>query len=281
VRSIAQAKGATYYGRGMNAVEGAQGRALSPVVRLFGACLAAGSIPLACRLIWEMTWLTWREGPQMIGFTVAHSMPALLIIGTVSMFGAAIWFVTVIVATLLRRAIPARTDWALLALAGLPVIAVLIPYPGWQWITEHVLGVAPLPSSANDLLCSAAANGEARTVDSLLARGLDPNGVDFFGHTGLYSASERGQLKIVSLLLERGANVNGRSKGGLTALHAAAGSGRSDVVKLLLASGADPELRTSANGLTAADLAWSADHPELVNLLEARRTAPLTHAGQR
>lgn len=41
---------------------------------LIGILMCAGTLVLTARLIWEMTWLTWQQGPQMVGFSLAHSI---------------------------------------------------------------------------------------------------------------------------------------------------------------------------------------------------------------
>ena len=55
-------------------------------------------------------------------------------------------------------------------------------------------------------------------------------------------------------------------QGGFVALHAAAQNGDEAVTKILLAHGADPAA-TTGDGRTAAAIADSAGHPEVVALL--------------
>jgi hypothetical protein len=42
-----------------------------------------------------MTLLTWWKGPQMIGFSLAHTMPVVFILGGLSLSAAAIWCIIV------------------------------------------------------------------------------------------------------------------------------------------------------------------------------------------
>ena len=107
---------------------------------MIGACLAFGSIAWAGRLVWEMTMLTWRDGPQMIGFSLAHTIPLVFILGSLSMTGAMVWCIWVGGALVLRRRRLSKSDWIILLGASASVIAVSIPYTAWQWATMRVLG---------------------------------------------------------------------------------------------------------------------------------------------
>lgn len=84
----------------------------------------------------------------------------------------------------------------------------------------------------------------------------------------LLNAAARGDLAAVRDALANGAEVNSTDARGRTALMLAAERGDRAVVRMLLGGGADAR-RTDRQGLTAADLARSADHMEILPLLEA------------
>jgi hypothetical protein len=63
-------------------------------------------LPLAtleARLLYEQTWLTYTRGEQMIGFTMAHQFPELLLFGLVGWIGCVIWCITALVLIVRRR----------------------------------------------------------------------------------------------------------------------------------------------------------------------------------
>src|ERR1700693_3623682 len=47
-------------------------------LRLVGAVFFIGSLMLAARIVWEQTVWTWEQGPQMVGFSLAHGFGAVL-----------------------------------------------------------------------------------------------------------------------------------------------------------------------------------------------------------
>ena len=149
-------------------------RPLSPGMHACGLCLLAGSLPWTIRLVWEMTLLTWHEGPQMVGFSIAHTMPALLIFGSLFSISAAVWGLSVgVLALTARRSLSAHSR-ALLAAVLISVSLPLVPYSAWQWMTVQVLGVPKLDSPAGramyDVLVAAGRDGNIDTIQALLHR---------------------------------------------------------------------------------------------------------------
>jgi hypothetical protein len=61
-------------------------RSLHPVMMVIGVIATAATALLATRLAWEMTSLTWQEGPQMVGFSLIHGYGVFLI------FAPCYWF---------------------------------------------------------------------------------------------------------------------------------------------------------------------------------------------
>lgn len=87
----------------------------------------------------------------------------------------------------------------------------------------------------------------------------------------LHSAAAGRQTEICRLLLAAGAEVDARQAGGFTPLHEAARNGDPELVELFLSAGADP-LVTTDDGMTAADLADAAQHPDVAARLRSVAT---------
>jgi uncharacterized protein len=92
-------------------------------------------------------------------------------------------------------------------------------------------------------LVSAAATGDTKTVQRLLAEGADIETIQAKEWTPLTAAASEGKIEVVKLLLASGADPNRPAPGGVRAFELAALSRHLDIVKLLLSSGADPNAR--------------------------------------
>src|SRR6516162_4523053 len=78
-----------------------------------------------------------------------------------------------------------------------------------QWFLFAVLLASPV--GAGDLkqeLWSAAKKGDAKVVESLLARGADVNAKTAYGVTALLHAAGKGHVEVVRILLKHKADVN-------------------------------------------------------------------------
>ena len=111
-------------------------------------------------------------------------------------------------------------------------------------ILQQITDKSVLTGSLNDTAVLA----DLRDVRTLLDRGADANGYDFFGRTPLMYAAISDMLPVetVRLLLDHGADVNAIDKhektgdAGLTPLDIARHNGETPVVKLLVKAGAKP-----------------------------------------
>jgi ankyrin repeat protein len=114
----------------------------------------------------------------------------------------------------------------------------------------------------------AAAEGDADTVQLLLANGADPNARDAAGVTPLVMAHATGTSAVVELLRGRGACQSASDSDylGRTPLHHAAAEGDVGRMRSLLAEGADPNARDSI-GLTPLLGAVHSANAEAVALL--------------
>jgi uncharacterized protein len=140
--------------------------------------------------------------------------------------------------------------------------------------------------SAVQLLQRAVAAGDAKSVDRLLASGVNPNNPLPMQAADLRSplvlAAISGQLAMIKRLIAGGAEVNGKSAD-LTPLLAATRdtwSGRFDVVMALLTNGADVHVKDRVGTTALHGAARSSDAALLQLLLDAGAdTAVLDNAG--
>lgn len=96
--------------------------------------------------------------------------------------------------------------------------------------------------SAEDHLVAihwAAMLGSLEGVEYILARGLDINTMDTYGHTPLYCAVMSEHKEMIQLLLRNGADVNKKGGPRGNQLQAAAINGNQEIIQLLLENGAD------------------------------------------
>jgi ankyrin repeat protein len=101
-------------------------------------------------------------------------------------------------------------------------------------------------------LVRAAATGDDREVERLLACGADPNEADTSGWTALHAAATRNHVDVVHRLLSWGADVDARAEHGFTPLLNAAAAGHL-VIEALLAAGADATAQESRLGWRPLD----------------------------
>jgi cytohesin len=100
--------------------------------------------------------------------------------------------------------------------------------------------------SAVDALSIAAVNSDFKAMESLLADGVDINGIAKYSHrTPLGDAAVQGMTRSVDFLLSHGADVNARGESGSTPLMLACHIGKvkgSKIALRLIESGADVNL---------------------------------------
>jgi len=128
---------------------------------------------LAARLIYEQTYLTWSEGPQMVGYALAHAFSGLLMLGLLCMMICLIAFISGLVFVAWKRSKITVLDWVLLGLLATFTFWIFVPYGTWQALTIRLLGVGRRPGAQ---LSYAAATGDYRLTRFLIARGVPFNG---------------------------------------------------------------------------------------------------------
>ena len=210
-----------------------------------------GTIALAARLIWEMTVLTWKQGPQMVGFSLAHGVGVLLFLFPLLL---CLWLLAVITQFIVwktKQQAPASSSWTA-ASCGLLLVAVLsLPQSFWNVVFVRQLARGP---HASESFVYAAGSGDSYVVRAMLKRGTDVNATDHEGNTALHIAAGGGRTALVSYLLAHGAAVNKVNLYGDSPLELAVENHRTGVENILLARGAerlrgDAEQRRRASNL--------------------------------
>lgn len=103
------------------------------------------------------------------------------------------------------------------------------------------LGAHAASAQLNDDLLFAVVNDRVPLVKELLAKGVDPNGVDVEGSPMLVIAARNGSAGAVDALLAGGAKVNARTPAGDSALMTAAITGNVEIARKLRQRGAELE----------------------------------------
>ncbi len=189
---------------------------------------------LALRLVWEQTILTWNSGPQMVGFSLAHTYGFFLLLFPLMLLPwIAVAFVFVILRIVRRRPITARA-WVMFACATGLLIMLLLPYSFWQLLFVDRLANSP---NAAEFVVYASADGDLALVRGLMDHGVPPNARDREGKTGLHTAAARGQLKVLNYLISRGADVNALDRYGDSPLERAASASQSAAAQVIAGHG--------------------------------------------
>ena len=204
---------------------------------------------LAVRIVWEETWLTLREGPQMLGFSLAHGPGVILLLAMpLLVVWLAVAFITMVV-SLLRRKRLSRGFWLTVACAGVVLGVSTLPATFWQWMfierfaqSEHVA----------DLMTYAAAEGNARTVRGYLNHGVPLEARNYEGSTSVFTAAAGGSVSVLELLSFAGADLNAVNSYGDSPLEGATENHHDAAAAFLRSKGAllikgTPEQRKAAS----------------------------------
>ncbi len=87
--------------------------------------------PLFLRLLYEETVLTWRRGPQMVGYTMAHQFAWVLVLGLFGYLATVLWLLIAVVILIRRRCVPRGLDRLYLMLPAAAVAISFVPYSVW------------------------------------------------------------------------------------------------------------------------------------------------------
>ena len=199
-----------------------------------------GSFLPVARLVYEQTYLTWSQGPVMVGYSTIHASPGYFVLGALSVLGSLIWLLANIVALLLRRITINRSASVLVACTALVLVCLAIPYSAWQTATVAVAGPG---RDGSGLLVGGAHDGNARLVRLLLNHGISANDHTSDTLSPLMLAAKRGNLEVVRLLIAHGADLSEMSSEGYRAIDYADNLNHTQIVRALAEAGSPPPRR--------------------------------------
>ena len=183
---------------------------------------------LAADMVWENTALSWNHGPQMIGFSLTHTVGIILFPAVLASLG---WIVVSLCVPIFRA-----RKWRLSNLLGALGIVVLLgiaSLPYGFWVAAFASHIAKGPY-ASEFLTYMAALGEKAAVQALLDRGVNVN-TQVRDGTALHGAAVEGEIEVMELLLGRGADANATNSYGDSPLaNALQARQRRDEAKALL-----------------------------------------------
>lgn len=208
------------------------GRKLRVLLIVGGWLLAVPWATLAIRITWESTFLTWEEGPQMVGFALAHSYGILLLPAAI---GTLAWLVWAFLYMVKKRSFGGRPVVAIFVAFALCWTILSVPYGFWQYAFAEKLAVTP---HAGKFLSHAVGTEDVRTLKALLAHSVSVESENAHGETSIHVAARGGNLEITRLLIEMGANVNSINAYGDSPLQDAISSRHDKIVALLEKHGA-------------------------------------------
>jgi Ankyrin repeats (3 copies) len=230
-----------------------------------GVVLATTASLFAARIVCEQTLLTWTGDLWMTGLPVPNF--ALDWIGLLCAFLGLFWAIAIVSLSIRGGSRVSATNKWLVAVMVLCCGLWLVPAEPWKLVVLRVHGTQHVPRS---WVVNAAASGEIRLLDYLLAAGADPNIRAANGQSALGAAAAAGQTATVRALIARGAHVDSRTRLTLaTPLTEAAQMNQLDMVRLLLERGADVHAR-DIMGRTALDWARANCNADMAQLLQAR-----------
>ena len=168
----------------------------------FGVPFAVAAGILAVRLVIEQTIMSWRGGPQMIGGS-AHSIGNWGLVFFV--LAGLLWLLVYSVYAILSRTLGGRLGIFVMTFYLVSIVICRIPYETWQQIfaARIVNG-----GHAGDFMTRAAAMGDAITVKSFIAAGVNVDARNEGGSSALQIAAENRQFDVCEFLISEGADIN-------------------------------------------------------------------------
>jgi FlaA1/EpsC-like NDP-sugar epimerase len=191
---------------------------IAPAPRARWWLVALGVVPiiggamLAVRIIWEETALTAAQGPQMVGFSLAHGSGAVLLFAPILLV---LWIVVALVLMVVNRVKKRKTDTptrVTFAVAVALFALLMVPSRFWQRLYIRQMAASP---RAGDLLVYAAYSKDLGMVKALLAHGVKVQEKDHRDwKTALHAAASVCDARTIEFLLSQGADVNALDRAG-------------------------------------------------------------------
>lgn len=138
-----------------------------------------------------------------------------------------------------------------------------------HWEVANILlekGVSTKALDGDTYLPDAAIHGETKTVELLIASGVNVNVVNSFGYTALSSAAKSGHVNTVKSLIKLDCDLEKKYFTGETALLLAVGNDQYTSTELLLDAGANIHAE-ERNKKTALFIAITKNNTQLIELL--------------
>ena len=79
------------------------------------------------RIAWEKTFLTWQQGPQMVGFSLMHIFPAFFMVGILCCYSLILWLVPASIYVIVRRKSISSVDIAMILAAAFAAVVMALP----------------------------------------------------------------------------------------------------------------------------------------------------------
>jgi hypothetical protein len=152
---------------------------------------------LAADMIYEKTALSWSHGPQMIGFSLMHTVGVILF---PLVLASLVWCALTLGVPLFSK------RWNLGNIAGVGMIAGLLGIASLSygfWIELFAERIAKGQYAA-DFLVHMSALGERGAVEALLAHGVPINGSDRAGMRAIEAATNAKQEAVRAYLESKG-----------------------------------------------------------------------------
>jgi hypothetical protein len=172
----------------------------SQVLTLLGIIPTAGTALYTGRIVYEQTFLTWQHGPQMVGYGIMHSDAAILYL--LALLLAPLRVIAVVLVAAYRRTWMSATQLLLIAVVALSYGLGFVPYGDWKLLTVKICGIERVTPG---WLTYAAATGEMRLLQHLVANGFDINTRNSGSETLLTIAKRTGRTDVAAWLAAHGA----------------------------------------------------------------------------
>ena len=166
-----------------------------PIVSLIiGIICIVLTILLTARIVWEETALTLQQGPQMIGFSLAHGYYAPLLLAPLV---TVIWLLIAVIVVVRRRLKSQPASPTLISLIGLAVLSlVVLSLPDAFWQRAFISKFAKSPHAADLMTMAAAEGSNTSTVKVYLDHGVPLEATNYEGSTAAYTAAAGGSVEV-------------------------------------------------------------------------------------
>ena len=152
---------------------------------------------LALDMVYENTALSWSNGPQMIGFTLLHTVGIILF---PAVLASLIWAASTVVVPVFTK------KWSLANIGGALLVAGLLgiaSLPYGFWVKAFAARIASGPHAA-EFLVYMAGLGELSAVKELLEQGVPVNESNRQGRRAIEAAQSANQTEVRAYLESRG-----------------------------------------------------------------------------